>query len=82
MGQHQLRIHNLHIVIKLDVSSRDRAVARLLETEGHFITRMHADGDVLHVQQDVDNVFLHAFHSAVLMHDAFDLNLGNSCTGN
>ena len=38
---------------------------------------MHADRDRLEVQQDVDDVFLHALDAGVLVQHAVDLDLGD-----
>src|SRR3546814_20924113 len=38
---------------------------------------MHANRDVLDVQQDIEHVFLHAFDCAVLVNDAIDLHFGD-----
>ena len=43
---------------------------------------MHAQRDVLDVQEDVDDVFLHTFNRAVLMHNAVNLHFGDCRTRN
>ena len=53
--------------------------ARALLVQAHFgdIAGVHADGHGLQVQQNVDDVFLHALDGGVLVQHAFDLDLGD-----
>ena len=43
---------------------------------------MHADGDVLEVEQHLDHVLLQALERGVLVQHAVDLDLGDRATGN
>ena len=42
---------------------------------------MHADGEALEVQQDLDDVLLHALDRRVLVQHAVDLDLGDAQPG-
>ena len=75
--EHQLRVHDFDVVVRVDVAGRDRARALLRQAQLGAVTRVHLERDLLEVQQDVDHVFLHAFDGGVLMQHAFDLDLGD-----
>jgi hypothetical protein len=77
VGNDQIRIQNLDVMIAGDVARSHGA--RPLLVQAHFgdIAGMHADGHGLQVQQDVDDIFLHALDGGVFVQYAFDLNLGN-----
>jgi hypothetical protein len=61
----------------MDVTRGDRAGALLRETQLGAVTRVHLECHLLEVQQDVDDVFLHAFDGGVLVQHALDLHFGD-----
>src|SRR5436190_5486567 len=75
--EHQLRVHDFDIVVRVDVAGRHRARALLRQAQLRAVARVHLEGDLLEVQQDVDDVFLDAFDGGVLMEHAFDFNFGD-----
>jgi hypothetical protein len=60
--------------VALRMHTRDSAELRLF-------TRVQTDRDLLQVQQNVDDVFLHAFDARVLVQHAVDLSFGDCTTG-
>jgi hypothetical protein len=59
----------------------DRARALLDEAQLGLVARVHADRDLLEVQQHVHDVFLHALDRGVLVQHAVDLDLGDRRPG-
>ena len=70
------RVHDLDIVVELDVRTRHRARALLGNPELSGIARVHTNGDLLEVQEDFDDVFLHALDARVLVEYTFDFRGG------
>ena len=68
-------------MVALDVARADRARALLREAQLRLFARIQADRDLLEVQQDVDDVFLHALDAGVLVQHAIDLGLGDGAAG-
>ncbi len=77
-----VRIDDLDRVIDLDVGRRDDALALLAERERGLVVAVHADGDVLEVQQNLDDVFLQAFERGVLVQHAVDFDLDDRAARN
>ena len=75
--EHQLRVHDFDVVVRVDVASRHRARALLRQAQLRAVARVHLEGDLLQVEQDVDDVFLHAFDGGVLMEHAFDFHFSD-----
>ena len=75
--EHQLRVHDFDVVVRVDVAGRDRSRAFLRQAQLGAVTRVHLERHLLEVQQDVDHVFLHTFDGGVLVQHAFDLDLGD-----
>src|SRR5699024_938032 len=67
IGNHQVRIDDVDVMIGDDVAGRDRACFGRVQVQLCLGTRVHAHGDVFHVEQNVDYVFLHAFDRGVLV---------------
>ena len=82
MADHVVRIDDLDRVIDLDVAGGDDALALLAERKRGLVAAVHADGDVLEVQQNLDDVFLQAFERGVLVQHAVDLDFGDRAAGN
>ena len=76
-----LGIDDLDVVVRLDVGGRDRALAGLGELQHHVVAVVQLEHDALQVQQDVDDVFLHAVERRVLVQHAGDLDLGRRVAG-
>src|SRR5690606_8408505 len=75
VGDQVIAIDDFDIVIQLDIGSGNRARALLHQAQGHFITAVQLDGDTFEVEQDFDDIFLHALDGAVLVEHAVDLSL-------
>ena len=64
---------DFHVVIQLDVASRDGARALLVQTQLGMVARIQANGDQLEVEQDIDDILLHPFDAGVFVQYAVDL---------
>jgi hypothetical protein len=60
-------------MVELNVACRHRAWTLLGNTQFRGVASIHRDGNLLEVQEDVDNIFLYAFDARVLVEYAFDL---------
>ncbi len=74
-------IQDLDIVIGLDIGGGHDARALLLQAQGGVLDVLHADGDVLEVQQNLKHVFLQTFDRGVLVQHAIDLDFGDRIAG-
>src|SRR5690606_21071270 len=81
VADHVVGIDDLDIVVNLDVSGGNHANTGLLQRQHRGIAAVHADGDVLQVQQDFDDVFLQSFHRRVLVQHTVNLDLGDREAG-
>src|SRR5207237_10188822 len=79
---HVVVIRDLYVVIDRDVAGRDDASALLVEHDRRLIHVVQADGDVLEVQEDLDDVLLQTFQRGVLVEHAVDLDFGDGGTRN
>ena len=61
----EIRIHDLYVMIQLDVTRGDRARALFRDPQFRRVTRIHADRDLLQVEENVDDILLHAFDTRV-----------------
>jgi hypothetical protein len=68
-------------LVALDVAGADRARALLRQAQLGHVARVHARGNLLEVQQDLDDVFLHALDAGVLVEHALDLDFGDRRAG-
>ena len=57
------------------------ARALLVQAHDRLVARMHAQRDALQVEQDLDDVLLHALDARVLVQDAVDLGLDDRAAG-
>jgi hypothetical protein len=64
-------------MVARDIARRDRSRSLLVQAHLGDVARVHADGDRLQVEQNVDDVFLHPFDGRVFMQHALDLDLGD-----
>ena len=80
MKEDVFRIQDLDAVDELDVPRGDHARAALGERQGGGLHGVHADRDVLEVQQEVDHVLLQALDGGVLVQHAIDFHLGDRVT--
>ena len=78
---HVVGIDDLDVVVRLDVGGRDGAFARLGEAQHDVVAVVQLQHHALQVQQDVDDVFLHAVERRVLVQHAGDLHLGRRVAG-
>ena len=76
-----IRVDDLDIMRGLNVAGRDSAFAVLAQTQRHFFTIVQLEHDTLEIEQDVDDIFLHAVDRRVLMQDAGDRDFGGSVAG-
>ena len=79
VGDDQLGVHDLDVVIVSNIAGRDRTRAFLGQRQLGTIARVHAQGDVLQVQQDFDDILLHTFDAGVLVQHTLDLGLYDRC---
>ncbi len=71
----EVRVHDLDVVIELDIARSNRPRALLRNPQFGGVARVHAHGHLLQVEQDVDHVLLHALDAGVLVEYALDLRL-------
>ena len=60
-----------------DITGGDRARSLLVQGQGGLVAVMHAQRNLFQVEQDIDDVFLHALYGGVLMQHAIDLGIDN-----
>ena len=77
---HEIGIQDLDVVVARDVAGRDRPRALLVKAHFGDVPRMHPDRHGLEVEQDVDDILLHALDRRVLVQHALDLDLGDRRT--
>ncbi|MNT21895.1 hypothetical protein D3C72_1572520 [compost metagenome] len=73
---HVVRIDDLDVVRGLDVRCEDRAFAVLAQAQRDFVAVVELEHHALEIQQDVDDIFLHAVDRRVLMQNASDRDFG------
>ena len=74
-------IDDLDRMINLDITGRDNTLALLAEGQCRLVVAMHANGNVLDVEQDFDDVLLQAFKGGVLVQHVVDLDLDHGAAG-
>ena len=62
IGDHVLGVDDLYIVRCLNVSSSDLAFAFFAQAECDFIAVLEFENHALEIQQNIDDVFLHAIN--------------------
>ena len=82
MADHVVGIDDLDVVIDLDITGQNDAFAFLGKSQRGFVQVMHADRDILEVQQNFDDVFLQAFERRVFVQHAVDFDFNNRCARN
>jgi hypothetical protein len=73
-------IHDLDIVVELNVRAGYRSGSLLGNPQLCRITRMHAHGYLLEVQENINDILLHTFDAGVFMQYAIDLGLDDGRT--
>jgi len=81
VGDHQVPVHDLDVVIGLNVAGGHRTRALLVQPQLRGIARVHPQRHRLQVQQDVDDVLLHTLDAGVLVQHPVDLDLGDRAAG-
>ena len=71
-----IRVDQFHIVRQIDIRSENSAFAVFFQRQRDFIAVVQLEHDALQVQQDVDDVFLHAVERRVLVQHAGDRDFG------
>ena len=66
-------VDDLDVVIDGDIAGCDRARTLLAERQGRLVAIVHAQRNLLQVEQNVDDILLHALDGGVLMQHAIDL---------
>src|SRR5208283_5914397 len=74
---HEIRIQYLDVVITGNIAGSHRSGTLLVQAYLGNVARVHADRHGLEIQQNVDDVFLHALDGRVLVQHALDLDLGD-----
>ena len=75
-------IHDFNRVIHLDVTSGNRASARLAQRQNGLFAFVHAQRYALEVEQDFDDVLLQSFNGRVFMQHTVHFNLNDGTTRN
>ncbi len=76
MTDHQVRIHDLDIVIKLDISCGNRSLFFFGKGQFGLIPAVELNGQPLEVQENLDDIFLNTLNGAVLVQHSIDLRFG------
>ena len=75
-----LRIHDFNVMVKRDVTRRDRARALLAQGQVRALAVVHKNRYTLEVEEDIDDIFLYPFQGGVLMQYAVDRGFRNGTT--
>jgi hypothetical protein len=75
------RIEDIDVVVGTDIASGDHTRALLGQAQGGRIAGVHADRDILEVEQHLEHVFLQAFDRGVFVQHAVDLDFGDREAG-
>src|SRR5690606_8464304 len=81
-GDDVVGIDDLDAGITLDVTGGDHTPALAADLHRDLVTAVQADGDVLEVQQDVQDILLQTLDRRVLVQHAVDLGFHDGGTGN
>ncbi len=73
----EVRVQHLNVARGLDVARRDGAGTATLEHEALDAVALHLDRDVLHVEDDVDDILAHAGDRGELVQHAVDVDRGD-----
>ena len=69
-------IEHRNVVGKVEVCGCDRAWALFAQREQNIGTAFKTKDHALEVQKQINDIFLHALHCGVLVHDTCNLHLG------
>ncbi|MNY16694.1 hypothetical protein D3C86_1499760 [compost metagenome] len=76
MGDHVTRVDDLDVVRQLDIGSRDHAFAILAQRHRDFVAVVQLEYHALQVEEQVDDVFLHAIDGGILVDHPSDRDFG------
>src|SRR5690606_37117430 len=77
LGNHEVGVDHLDIVVELNVASCDRTRPLLVQPQLRLIARIETNSNLLEVEQNVDDVLLNAFDARVLVEYPVDLRFGD-----
>ncbi|OIQ66665.1 hypothetical protein GALL_517640 [mine drainage metagenome] len=80
MRDHVIRIDDLDVVRRLNISRSHHAFAFLAQRQGDFVTVVQLEHHALEVEQHADHIFLQAVDHRVLVEHAVDADLGRRVT--
>ena len=72
VGDHMIRVHDLHVVGCLDIACSYDAIAVFSKAERDFVTVMQLEHNAFEIQQDVDHIFLNTINRGILVEHACD----------
>ena len=77
----QRRVEDLHVRGQLDVARGDVGRAACVEAQGDGLLRVDGEHEILEVQDDVGDVFLHPGDGGELVQGVVEADLGDGCAG-
>ena len=80
VGNDVLRVDDFNVVRCLDVGRSDRAFAVFAQAQSHFVAVVQFEDHALEVQQNVDDIFLHAINGGVLVNNTSDGDFSGGIT--
>src|SRR5450755_1735957 len=80
IGNDELGVYHLDVVIGLNIARGDRSRALLVQAQLGAVARVPAERHGLEVQQHIDHVFLYTLEAGVLVQHAVDLDFGDGST--
>src|SRR5699024_1543754 len=80
IGDHQVRINDFNVMLRGDVAGGHRPGLCGMQPQLGLFACVHAHGDVLQIQQYVDDIFLHAFDRGVFVQYAVYAGFDNRRT--
>ena len=82
-SDHKVRIHDLNVLVNLNIRSADNALALILDISILGLVRLAAvlDSKTFDIHDDLSNIFLDSGNSSELMLYSVNLDLAYSCTG-
>jgi len=79
-GDHVIRIDHFHIVRQRQMGGSDHGRASDIQRQHGFLLLEQLQGQALQIEQDLDDVFLHAFDGTVFVLNAVDFDIDHGCT--
>src|SRR5450830_2331 len=76
VGDHVVRVDQFDVMRQVDVGGQDRAFAFFFQGQGYRIAVVDFENHTLQVQQQIDDVFLHAIEGGIFVDDAGDRHFG------